>query len=72
MRLYQIITYGCQMNDRDSEILAGLLEKRGFRAASGGEQANLILLNTCCVRKSAEDKLFGKLHELRLVKQQNP
>ncbi|MBC7344637.1 MAG: tRNA (N6-isopentenyl adenosine(37)-C2)-methylthiotransferase MiaB, partial [Clostridia bacterium] len=59
--LYFIRTYGCQMNFHDSEILAGLLEEAGWTKASRPEEADLVILNTCCVREKAESKVYGLL-----------
>ncbi|MEN6325497.1 MAG: tRNA (N6-isopentenyl adenosine(37)-C2)-methylthiotransferase MiaB [Syntrophomonas sp.] len=60
---YHILTYGCQMNVRDSETIAGLLENAGYENA-GIEEADLIVFNTCSVRHSAENKVYGKLGEI--------
>jgi len=65
-------TYGCQMNSRDSEKLAALLSQLGYDTATGQEDADLILYNTCCVRESAEDKIFGNLGRLKHAKQDKP
>jgi len=65
-------TYGCQMNSRDSEKLAALLLQLGYDAATGQDDADLILYNTCCVRESAEDKIFGNLGRLKRAKQDKP
>jgi tRNA-2-methylthio-N6-dimethylallyladenosine synthase len=51
---YLIITYGCQMNVRDSEAMAGMLEAQGYERADGAEDADLILLNTCTVREGGQ------------------
>ncbi len=69
---YHIETYGCQMNVRDSEIMAGLMEKQGFREQSRAEQADIIIFNTCSVRHSAENKVYGKLGEYIKLKRQKP
>lgn len=69
---YHIITYGCQMNVRDSEIMSGLLEGMGYRPAEQLEEANLVLFNTCSVRHSAENKAYGKLGEISALKRRNP
>ncbi len=69
---YSLITYGCQMNEHDSEILAGILQEMGYRKARVPEEADLILLNTCCVRESAERKVYGKIGELKRLKQRRP
>lgn len=71
-RKYFITTYGCQMNEHDSEVMAGLLEEMGFRPAERAEEADIILLNTCCVREKAENKVYGKLGELRALKSARP
>lgn len=69
---YFIQTFGCQMNERDSEVLAGMLEKMGYQQTSELEQADLILLNTCCVREKAENKVLSYLGELKDLKSRNP
>ncbi|MDD3243641.1 MAG: tRNA (N6-isopentenyl adenosine(37)-C2)-methylthiotransferase MiaB [Eubacteriales bacterium] len=69
---YFIFTYGCQMNTHDSEKLAGMLEEMGYGAAAHKEEADLILLNTCCVREHAEIKVYGNLGALSQQKRQNP
>ena len=69
---YYILTYGCQMNVRDSEIIAGLLETMGCTAANTMENAGIILFNTCSVRHSAENKVYGKLGEIAALKRKNP
>jgi len=71
-RQYHILTYGCQMNERDSEIIAGLLEQSGFQEASSIEEADLVVLNTCSVRHSAENKVYGKLGEIKRLKAHRP
>lgn len=69
---YIILTYGCQMNENDSERLAGQLRALGYSEASGLEEAAVILLNTCCVRESAEKKIFGKIGEFKRLKAADP
>ncbi len=69
---YHITTYGCQMNVHDSEVMAGLLEDLGYQHAPNPEQADLILLNTCCVRETAEERVLGRLGELQRLKRANP
>ncbi|WP_335324166.1 tRNA (N6-isopentenyl adenosine(37)-C2)-methylthiotransferase MiaB [Heliomicrobium modesticaldum] len=68
---YHILTYGCQMNERDTESLAGFLQQMGY-TASTPEEARILLINTCCVRESAERKILGKLGELRKYKLVRP
>ena len=70
--LYFIQTYGCQMNENDSEILAGQLRDLGYEAADSVELADVIVINTCCVRESAEKKIDGKIGELKFHKTRNP
>lgn len=67
-----IHTYGCQMNEHDSEILLGLLTAMGYERALAEEEADLILLNTCCIREKAESKVLSHLGEMRKLKQKNP
>lgn len=69
---YEIVTYGCQMNVRDSQTLAGLLEGMGYRPAARREEADLILFNTCCVRDNAERRVFGNVGHLQAQKKANP
>ena len=64
-RSFFIRTYGCQMNERDSEKMAGLLTQMGFSNAASQEEADIIIYNTCCVRESAENKIFGHLSKLK-------
>ena len=71
-KTYTILTYGCQMNVRDSEIIAGMLEGIGYSRTLSIENADLIVFNTCSVRHSAENKVFGKLGEVALMKKKNP
>ncbi|NLW56041.1 MAG: tRNA (N6-isopentenyl adenosine(37)-C2)-methylthiotransferase MiaB, partial [Firmicutes bacterium] len=65
-------TFGCQMNVHDSERVAGILEKIGYRRAATPEEADLILLNTCCVRENAENRLYGHLGNLKPLRSNNP
>ncbi len=67
-----ILTYGCQMNENDSERLAGQLRSIGYELTEIQEQADLILINTCCVRESAEKKIYGKIGEMKKLKSANP
>lgn len=69
-RTYYIKTYGCQMNERDTEIIQGYLEKMGLIKAQNEKEADIIMLNTCCVREKAEKKVFGKLGELKKIKEE--
>lgn len=65
-------TYGCQMNERDSEEVLGMLAAQGYELAEAPEEADVVLLNTCSVRQHAEERAFGKMGELAQLKQQRP
>lgn len=69
---YSINTYGCQMNENDSEKLAGMLEAMGYRQTDRLEDCDLILFNTCCVRENAELKVYGHLGSLKKLKERKP
>lgn len=71
-KLYNITTYGCQMNEHDTETIKGLLEQMGYRSTEDRKQADIILLNTCAVRENAEDKVFGELGHLKGLKTEKP
>lgn len=62
---YYILTMGCQLNENDSEKLCGMVEEMGYQPTEEYKEADLVIFNTCCVRENAEDKLFGKLGELK-------
>ena len=66
---YSILTMGCQLNENDSEKLCGMIEEMGYSKTDDFAEADLAVFNTCCVRENAEDKLFGKLGELKRVKE---
>lgn len=69
---YLLRTFGCQMNEHDSETIAGLLEAMGFEATEDKNEADVILLNTCAIRENAEDKVFGELGHLKGLKRDKP
>ncbi|HWJ83617.1 MAG TPA: tRNA (N6-isopentenyl adenosine(37)-C2)-methylthiotransferase MiaB [Nocardioides sp.] len=71
-RTYEVRTYGCQMNVHDSERLGGLLEGAGYVAAVEGEQADVVVFNTCAVRENADNRLYGNLGHLAPVKAARP
>ncbi|WP_126939075.1 tRNA (N6-isopentenyl adenosine(37)-C2)-methylthiotransferase MiaB [Veillonella sp. VA142] len=71
MKSYYIYTYGCQMNESDSERLAHQLESVGYIATEEVNEADLIILNTCCVRETAENKIYGRIGELKHLKEKN-
>ena len=72
MAKLHVITYGCQMNEYDSERVAGLLREHRYELTDNEADADLILVNTCAIREKAEDKVFSKLGELRALKTQRP
>ena len=69
---YYIETWGCQMNEEDSEKLSGMLKIIGYTRTENKEEAGIILFNTCCVRENAENKVFGNLGALKKLKKKNP
>ncbi|RKN86439.1 tRNA (N6-isopentenyl adenosine(37)-C2)-methylthiotransferase MiaB [Paenibacillus ginsengarvi] len=69
---YLIRTYGCQMNEHDTEVMKGMLEEMGFASTDEKLEADIILLNTCAIRENAEDKVFGELGHLKTLKQEKP
>ena len=71
-RTYSVETYGCQMNVHDSERIAGLLDEAGYLPAIEGEQADIVVFNTCAVRENADNKLYGNLSFLAPIKKLNP
>lgn len=72
MKKYLIETYGCQMNEHDSEKLAGILDNLRYIETSNITEADLVIFNTCCVRESAEFKVYGNLGHLKSIKKKNP
>ena len=71
-QLFFIETWGCQMNEEDSEKLNGMLEKSGYIRSDTKEDADIIIFNTCCVRENAELKVYGNLGILKKLKENNP
>ena len=67
-----IVTYGCQMNENDSEKLMGMLQVAGFSEASSANEADIIIYNTCCVRDHAELRVFGNIGALAKLKDERP
>ena len=65
---YHIVTLGCQMNKSDSERLASLLDSLGLQEVDRLKEADLVILNSCSVRQTAEDRVFGKVRELAELK----
>ena len=71
-RTFLIRTFGCQMNEHDSERIAGLLESEGMEATTDLEAADVVVLNTCCIRENADNKLYGNLGHLKSLKDRRP
>ena len=69
---YYTITYGCQMNESDTERINGQLEELGYRPAEEMEDADIGIMNTCSVRQNAEEKVYGKIGEIKKLKDKNP
>ena len=71
-KFYHIMTFGCQMNEHDSEIMAGLLENMGYREAPKRSDADIILINTCSIRENADKRFFGSLGQLKRLHREKP
>jgi tRNA-2-methylthio-N6-dimethylallyladenosine synthase len=71
-RRFYVRTFGCQMNEHDSERIAGLLASEGMEATDDVESADVVVLNTCCIRENADNKLYGHLGHLKALKQTRP
>lgn len=71
-KTYFIATYGCQMNEEDSEKLSGMLKRFGYTRTEERDTADIIIFNTCCVRENAENKVFGNLGAIKKLKEKNP
>ncbi|HEY5563338.1 MAG TPA: tRNA (N6-isopentenyl adenosine(37)-C2)-methylthiotransferase MiaB [Clostridiaceae bacterium] len=71
-QFYCIETWGCQMNEEDSEKLSGMLKNIGYLSTKARDEASIIIFNTCCVRENAELKVYGNLGELKALKKKNP
>jgi tRNA-2-methylthio-N6-dimethylallyladenosine synthase len=71
-RTYLVQTFGCQMNEHDSERIAGLLEADGYKRTGDAASADVVVLNTCCIRENADNKLYGQLGHLKALKRQRP
>ena len=71
-KLFFIQTYGCQMNEEDSEKLSGMLKRMGYESTENRDEASIIIFNTCCVRENAENKVYGNLGALKKQKEKNP
>lgn len=71
-RTFYIRTYGCQMNEHDTEVMAGIFMQLGYTPTEIIEEADVVLLNTCAIRENAENKVFGELGFLLKYKRKNP
>ncbi len=71
-RTYNIVTFGCQMNERDSETLAGMLEELGYEQTDDRLAASVVVLNTCSVRENADKRFFGVLGQLKHSREEDP
>ncbi len=72
MKSYHLTTFGCQMNEHDSERMKGMLESLGYSEVESREQADLILFNTCSIREKADNRLVGHLGEAKRIKAGDP
>ena len=68
---YYILTMGCSLNENDSEKICGILEEMKYSKTDSLNEANFVVFNTCCIRENAEDRLFGKLGEVKKIKKEN-
>lgn len=69
---YFTLTYGCQMNESDTERINGQLEEIGYEPAARLEDADIVIMNTCSIRQNAEEKVYGKIGEIKKLKDKNP
>jgi tRNA-2-methylthio-N6-dimethylallyladenosine synthase len=72
MKRFHVTTFGCQMNEHDSERMKGMLESLGYQEASERADADLILFNTCSIREKADERFVAHLHEARKLKREDP
>ncbi|MGX8774923.1 MAG: hypothetical protein ACSW8G_07705, partial [Bacillota bacterium] len=73
MKTYRIITFGCQMNEHDSEVISGMLTQRGYmEAAETAGDPDIIIINTCSIRENADKRFFGTLGQLKKIKARKP
>jgi tRNA-2-methylthio-N6-dimethylallyladenosine synthase len=72
MKRYHVTTFGCQMNEHDSERMKGMLESLGYREAPARADADLILFNTCSIREKADERFIAHLYEARALKRRDP
>jgi len=69
---YNIITFGCQMNEHDSETISGMLQERGCEEVLTREESDITIINTCSIRENADKRFFGTLGQLKKLKEKNP
>ena len=69
---YYIHTYGCQMNIHDSEKIAGILRDMGYDECNSPEEADVVVFNTCCIRETAEKKIYGHIGQMKKLKRKKP
>ena len=69
---YNVITYGCQMNEHDSEKISGMLENMNYEPVENPEEADVVVINTCLIRENAELTVYGKVGALKKLKEENP
>lgn len=69
---YFTLTYGCQMNESDTERINGQLEELGYQPAEKMDEADIVIMNTCSIRQNAEEKVYGKIGEIKKLKEKNP
>jgi len=72
MKRYHVTTFGCQMNEHDSERMKGMLESLGYAESATRADADLILFNTCSIREKADDRFVAHLGEAKRLKRQRP
>src|SRR5947208_4586311 len=71
-RTYHLTTFGCQMNEHDSERMAGMLDQLGYQRVDARDDADVILFNTCSIRESADNRFIGHLGEAKRLKKEHP
>lgn len=69
---YNIITFGCQMNEHDSETISGMLQEKGCEEVISGTDSDITIINTCSIRENADKRFFGTLGQLKKIKEKNP
>ena len=72
VKAFHVTTFGCQMNEHDSERMKGMLESLGYREVPDRADADLILFNTCSIREKADDRFVAHLHEAKVLKRRDP